>query len=166
MNSSHLYFCVHRNPVHTNTALSRELVKDLLNELPNAPISLATGECCKSLMDNVKEFGEKLTTNALRTARVKKADSVAMSRLLSVTQMLLASSYASTLASPELGMALSEELKQAIVPYKDCSATEDAFLTQVKMEREDAIKDLQDAMNTLHAELSLSNLSTTLAPSG
>jgi hypothetical protein len=85
-----------------------------------------------------------------------------------VVELLLATSYASNLASLPLAMTMSAEMKKTVVLAQKQSifVGGDPLLDHVQLAKVDAFNELQVAMEMYHTELALANFSTIVTQSG
>jgi hypothetical protein len=150
-----------RHPIHSKAILSRQDVAGVLNRLPTIARSPATNESSKTLLDHSKELGDKL---ALAVAFSEPSLSDVAQDLQPclgvVGKILLSSSFASTIASPSLALALCDGPKETVFPAAPEADDDDDYgmLTETLVTRQDALNDLNEAMQMLRTELTLSSL--------
>ena len=145
---------------HTrNKGFSRDQISDVLAKLPTFSGSTRTSECSRELLDDMKEFGQTLTK---AVHRGRGQPSKAGSCLGTAVGLLLSASYASSsLASPHLAMAMSDEWKRTRFAdnEKPVDAGGDSLMAQVQLSRQEALKELEVAIEMMRTEIGLSKVS-------
>jgi hypothetical protein len=160
---SFLTLCVFtcRHTVHSKAILSRQDVAEVLNRLPTIARSPATNESSKTLLGCAKELGEKLALAVASSEPSLSDEGQDLQPCLGVVgKLLLSSSFASTIASPPLALALCDGSKETLFPAapEADDDEEDGLLTETLVARQDALNDLNEAMQMLRTELTLSSL--------
>ena len=130
--------------------INRDTLNDLLHRISTGPSAAMTSACCQDLIRTVSEFTSKLT-----------GPTVTDTPLGIVMDLLVSSSFASSMASEPLALAVAKAGLETVAAKEEPVTVDgnDPLLTQLQLSREEALQDLHDAMEMLNIELSLSKLS-------